>query len=268
MREHAPVIEYPHGMPSWVDLSSHDMDASAAFYGELLGWRATAPEEPVEQTGGYRMFLLDGVEAAGLGPAREGAPAHWTTYVTVDDAAAIRVKVEAAGGTTLLEPLAIVDAGTMAAFADAAGGAAFAVWQPGRHRGAQVVNAPGALTMNELDTRDPDDAARFYGEVFGWDFTPIEQGGAMVYGSFRLGGRLIAGLLPMGDRFPPHVPASWLPYFGVADLDESIALVRRLGGSVLAGPQAVPAGRFAAVADAQGAAFALSQGSYDPPPGG
>jgi predicted enzyme related to lactoylglutathione lyase len=187
--------------------------------------------------------------------------------VSVDDAAEVQGRIEAAGGSTVLPPMQVMDAGTMALFTDAAGGAFFGLWQPGRHRGAQRVNAVGALAMNELDTRDFDAAARFYGEVFGWQVEPIEQGGQLVYGSVELDGRLVAGLLPMGDQFPPQVPAHWRPYFGVEDLDAAIAKVIELGGRALTEPMAVPSGRFAAVADAHGASFSLSQGTYDPPPG-
>ena len=260
------MIQYAPGTPSWVDLSSPDLDASAAFYGELLGWECVASEGPPEETGGYRMFRLGGKEVAGLGPAQEGQPPAWTTYVTVDDAAAAKERVEAAGGTTVMDPLQVMDAGTMAIFSDGADGAFFAVWQPAAHRGAQVVNAPGALTMNELDTRDFDGAARFYGAVFGWEVARIEQDGVLRYGSFRLGGRLVAGMLPMGDQFPPSVPAFWVPYFGVEDLEASTSTVERLGGAVMAGPIQVPQGRFVTVRDPQGAVLALTQASYDPPP--
>ena len=37
---------------------------------------------------------------------------------------------------------------------------------------------------------------------------------------------------------------------------------------MLTEPQTVPGGRFVALIDAQGAAFSLLEGSYDPPPGG
>lgn len=262
------MTEYPPGTPSWVDLSSPDLDASARFYGELFGWEAAESEGPPEETGGYRMFRLDGKEVAGLGPAQQGQPPAWTTYVSVDDAAAAKEQVEAAGGSTVMEPLEVMDAGTMAIFTDAAGGAYFAVWQPDRHRGAQVVNAVGALTMNELDTRDFEGAGRFYGEVFGWEVERIEQDGQLMYGSFKLDGRLVAGLLPMGDNFPPQVPAHWRPYFGVADLDASAAKTEELGGRVVVPPMAVPEGRFVALMDPHGAAFSIFEGSYDPPPGG
>src|SRR4051812_9451453 len=106
----ATVIDYPAGTPSWVDLSSPDLDASASFYGELLGWEAPASEGPVEGTGGYRMFTNDGVEAAGLGPAQPGQPPVWTTYIAVDDTAAAKSRVESAGGTTVMDALQVLDA--------------------------------------------------------------------------------------------------------------------------------------------------------------
>ena len=260
------VIEYPEGTPSWVDLSSSDLDASARFYGELLGWEAVESDGASEEAGGYRMFTLGGVEVAGLGPAQPGQPSAWNTYVAVEDVEAAREKVEAAGGSTVMGPLQVMDAGTMAIFTDAAGGAFFAVWQPGRHRGAQLVNAPGALTLNELGTRDLDGAARFYGKVFGWDFEPLEIDGTVQYGFFRLGGRTVASLLPMGDQFPAEVPPHWVPYFGVGDLDAGVAKAQELGAHLLMGPSPVPQGRFAAVRDPQGAVFSMWEGSYDPPP--
>src|SRR3954470_18852644 len=95
------VIEYPPGTPSWVDLSSPDLDASARFYGELLGWEAGASEGPPEERGGYRIFTKGGGEGAGLRPPPPGQPPAWTTYVAVDDIPAVKERVEAAGGKTI-----------------------------------------------------------------------------------------------------------------------------------------------------------------------
>jgi predicted enzyme related to lactoylglutathione lyase len=261
------VIEYPHGLPSWVDLSSPDLDASARFYGELFGWEPGESVGTHEETGGYRMLRLNGVDVAGLGPVQEGHPPIWTTYVAVDDASAVKEKVEAAGGSTLIGPFDVLEAGTAAVFADAAGGAVFAVWQARKHRGAQLVNAPGALSMNELDTRELDAAGRFYEAVFGWELEPIEVDGTIQYGLFRLGGRTAASALPMGDQFPAEVPPHWVPYFGIEDLDAGMAKARAGGGQLLIGPAPVPQGRFAAIRDPHGAVFCMWEGSYDPPPG-
>ena len=75
--------EYTPGTPSWVELSSPDADASAAFYDALFGWAATEPG-PAEETGGYRMFQQGEQAVAGLmGHMQEGQPTVWATYISV-----------------------------------------------------------------------------------------------------------------------------------------------------------------------------------------
>src|SRR5690606_5400494 len=76
-------------------------------------------------------------------------------------------KVTQAGGKVLQEPFDIPEAGRMAVLADPEG-AVFSVWQAREHRGARIVNEHGSLNFNGLNTRDPDAAKRFYGQVFGW----------------------------------------------------------------------------------------------------
>src|SRR4051794_38245060 len=239
------AIEYPPGTPSWVDLSTPDVDAAVGFYCALFGWDATEPG-PVEETGGYRMFTLNGASVAGVAPImQEGQPTVWSTYIATDDADDLARRVEAAGGGVIAAPFDVMDAGRLAIFTDAAGGAVFGAWQPGVHRGAQVVNQVGALSWNELDTRDPEAAQRFYGEVFGWAATPLGPEGEAAYYSFALGGRTIGGMLPMGDLFPPEVPANWVTYFGSEDLESTTTQVKRLGGNLLMPRREVPAGAFA-----------------------
>ena len=126
--------------------------------------------ENAEQTGGYRLAMKDGRPAAGMMPQmQEGQPTAWTTYVSVEDAEATAAAVKEAGGTVIVEPMEVMDLGTMAVFADPAG-AVFGVWQPGTFPGAGLVNEPGAIAWNELNTRDLAGAKEFYGAVFGWDF--------------------------------------------------------------------------------------------------
>ena len=64
----------------------------------------------------------------------------------------------------------------MAVFADPTG-AVFGIWQPGTFLGAELVNEPGALAWNELNTRDLAGAKEFYGAVFGWAFEDSDDGG-------------------------------------------------------------------------------------------
>ncbi len=56
---------YDPGTPSWVDLSTPDVEASAKFYGELFGWEAVEAGPP-EETGGYRIIMREGKAVGGM----------------------------------------------------------------------------------------------------------------------------------------------------------------------------------------------------------
>lgn len=249
----AEFTEYAPGTPAWIDLSSPDVEASKAFYGSLFGWDV---EDMGPDAGGYCMFKLRGRYVAGLGPLQsEGHPPAWGTYVSVADADDTIAKVKQAGGTVVLEPTDVFDAGRMAIFADPTG-AFLSVWQPKNHIGAQIANEPGSFGWNELNTRDPNAAKAFYRAVFGWE--PVDHAmGPTTYTEWKSGGRSVAGMLDMNPNVPAEVPPHWLVYFGVEDADAAVAAVQSKGGSLFVGPIDIPQGRFAVVSDPQGAVFAV-----------
>lgn len=248
---------YEAGTPSWVEYSSPDLDASIAFYAGLFGWEVPEPEN-AEQTGGYRLAMKNGRPAAGMMPQmQEGQPTAWTTYVSVDDASATAAAVTDAGGTVLVEPMDVLELGRMAVFADPTG-AAFGVWQPGAFAGAGLVNEPGAIAWNELNTRDLSAAKEFYGAVFGWAFDDQEMDGGETYSMIVLGERPVGGVLDLVAREVPEVvPAHWQVYFGVEDTDATIEAARAAGGGVMLEPVDIPFGRFAILTDPHGASFAV-----------
>ena len=248
------VTSYAPGTPSWVDLGTSDAVAGAAFYSALFGWEIN--EGPPE-AGGYRMCMLNGHPVAGMGPQMNAdMPPYWTTYVSVVDADAATTAVTDAGGQVLLPPMDVLDVGRMAIFMDPTG-AAISAWQPRAHIGAGLVNEPGTLCWNELATRDTDAAEAFYAAVFGWGANKSDMG-AFMYTEYTVDGRGIAGMMPMGEEFPPEVPPHWLVYFAVADCDASAALVTELGGQIHVPPSDIPmVGRFALCQDPQGAMFSL-----------
>jgi len=252
--------EYAPGTPSWVELSSSDADASAAFYGELMGWSATSPG-PVEETGGYRMFQRGDKNVAGLmGHMQEGQPTAWATYISVADADETASRVKAAGGGVIVEPMDVMDIGRMAFFTDPTG-AAFGVWQPKSFRGADLVNEPGSLCWNEVLTRDADSDRAFYPQVFGWGAgRPQFEGAPESYTVWEVDGRAVGGMMQMSDEyFPPEVPPHWSVCFAVADCDGTVAKTRELGATITFEPMDMPIGRFAGIIDPQGASFTVMQ---------
>ena len=75
----------------------------------------------------------------------------------------------------MTDPFDVMDAGRMAVVTDPEG-AAFCVWQAKQHRGARIVNEPGSLNFNSLNTRDAEGAKSFYGAVFGWETLAVGGG--------------------------------------------------------------------------------------------
>ena len=245
--------QYPPGTPSWIDIGT-DVEGAKQFYGSLFGWD-TQDAGPPEETGGYGFFLKDGKMVAGYGPQQNPGPPFWTTYVSVTDAEETAKKVEQAGGTVVMAPMEVMGAGTMAVFQDPQG-AFISAWQPAQHQGAQLVNEPGSLCWNELNTRDVEGSKAFYIAAFGWD-AETHEGGPMPYTEFKIEGQSIAGCMPMPPMIPAQVPPHWLVYFAVDDADATVARVSELGGAVRMGPMDTPPGRIAVVADPQGATFAV-----------
>jgi uncharacterized protein len=247
---------YAPGTPCWVDLATPDVDAGARFYGELLGWEV--PELPNSaEMGGYRRAKKGGRDVAGMMPLmQEGQPPAWSTYVAVEDADATARAVTDAGGSVLAEPMDVMDLGRMAVFADPAG-AVFGIWQPGTFGGAELVNEPGTLSWNELNTGDAEAAKRFYGSIFGWEFEDRETENADGYTICMLDGNRVAGMLAMADRVPSEVSPHWNTYFTVEDTEAAIEQVEAGGGAKVMGPMDVEVGRIAVVHDPWGAVFSV-----------
>ncbi len=148
------------GTPSWVDLSTTDPDAARDFYGPLLGWEYVI--DPSEETGHYATATARGKNVAGVnGMSITEQPPAWTTYFATDDAQKLSELVTENGGAIAMGPMQVGPAGTMLIWQDPSGAFAGA-WQAGDMKGAQLVQEPGAIAWNELNTRDLAAALAFY----------------------------------------------------------------------------------------------------------
>lgn len=106
---------------------------------------------------------------------------------------------------------------------------------------------------------DPDEAAGFYGGLFGWEFEDAMPAGSPGrYLIARLRGGDVAAVSSQPEGAPPQ--AIWNTYIWVDDADEAAAKARDAGGSVLSEPfEVMNAGRMAVIADPEGAAFSVWQ---------
>ena len=269
---------YIPGVPCWVDTNQPDPGAAAAFYSGLFGWEV----EDVMPAGSevrYYIGRIRGGDVAGIGPIPEGAPstALWNTYIAVTSADDTAAKVKAAGGKVLMEPADVMEAGRAAVFSDPEG-AVFCVWQANQHQGARIVNEPGSVNFNGLNTRNPDAAKTFYGAVFGWRTLALdgaemwtlpgygdhlelndpglrERTAAMGVPGFE---DVVASLNPLAAD-QPDVPAHWSVTFATDDADATARKAAELGGTVLAPPFDAPWVRITVIADPQGATFIANQ---------
>ncbi|HET6864696.1 MAG TPA: VOC family protein [Solirubrobacteraceae bacterium] len=252
---------FEHGVPCWVDTWQEDPDMAASFYAGVFGWDVEKGG-PAGTDMRYYMCRLHGSDVAAIGsPPPTGWPPAWITYVWVDDADAVAASAVKAGGCLLADPFGSLDGGRMAILADPAG-AAFGVWTPGAHRGAQRVNEPSAYAMSFLRTPDPEGATAFYGAVLGWT---TEAFGAMLL--WRLPG-YVGGIpeqpvsrevVAVMARADDGEAAHWRADFWIADADAAAARAAQLGGSVLAGPEDAGPFREAVLADPAGATFSVSE---------
>jgi predicted enzyme related to lactoylglutathione lyase len=270
---------YIPGVPCSVDTSQPDPEAALPFYGGLFGWEFE-DLMPAEAGGHYFMGRLRGGDVAAVGSIPEGAPAiaTWNTYVWVESADDTAARARKAGGSVLMEPFDVMDAGRMAVLSDPEG-AVFSVWQANQHKGAQIVNEHGSLNFNSLATRDPEGAKAFYREAFSWETLDLPAGVMWTlpgYGDHleertpglreqmaQMGGPegfidVVAAMEPIASD-DPDTPANWIVTFAVDDDEATAAKAAELGVEVVAGPVDAPWTRRAVIKDPQGATFVASQ---------
>lgn len=254
--------QYKPGTFSWTDLTTPDQDGAKAFYTALFGW--AADDRPVGDDGAvYSMMIVDGKAVAAISPQppqQAGAPPIWNSYVTVESADQAVERATELGGNVHAPAFDVMEAGRMGVVQDPQG-AYFLVWEAKGNIGAGLVNAPGALSWNELGSPDLDGSAKFYGELLGWSTTPMEGGDLPYLVIMNSDEHSNGGIRP---PIPPGTPPFWLVYFATDDIDAALAKVSELGGTVFGGVTDIGIAKIGVAQDPQGAVFALYDGRLDP----
>ena len=111
-----------HGVFSWCELMTTDVDAAKKFYTQLLGW--TTADLSVMEGMKYTVIKAGDLEIGGMMPVppqNAGMPPHWGTYITVDDVDATARRAEQLGAKTLVPPTDIPNVGRFYVFQDPQG---------------------------------------------------------------------------------------------------------------------------------------------------
>ena len=114
------------------------------------------------------------------------------------------------------------------------------------------------FTHAEVFGENPAALAGFYREVLGWTVTQAEgvDYWRIAAPSSAPGAALAGGI----TRRPDFMPAGWLPYARLEDMEACIRAATRLGGNVVREPAAVPhTGWYAVLADPEGNLFGVFQ---------
>lgn len=121
----------------------------------------------------------------------------------------------------------------------------------------------GRFVWHELMTPDPAGAAAFYPKVLPWRTAPSSLPG---YTIFMAGQTQIGGLMASPSDSSAATP-HWLIYIGTPNVDSTCTQAQGLGARLVKAPADIPnVGRFAVLADPQGATFAVFTPGAGPAP--
>jgi uncharacterized protein len=117
--------------------------------------------------------------------------------------------------------------------------------------------SPGRIGWVDLTVPDAPRVRDFYAAVAGWTPHPVDMGEYQDFAMLAADGSAQGGIChARGSN--EGLPAQWLVYITVLDLDARLAQVEALGGRILRPAKgAGPAGRYAVIEDPAGAVCAL-----------
>jgi predicted enzyme related to lactoylglutathione lyase len=126
-------------------------------------------------------------------------------------------------------------------------------------------NPHGSFIWYELLTKDPKAAKAFYDDVVGWNVDAEPAPGGMDYRMIVAHDGNVGGVMGLNaDMLAGGAKPVWLGYFGVDDVDASVASIVAAGGQVHLPAFDIPGvGRLAMVTDPQGIPFYVMRGASE-----
>ncbi|MCI5046717.1 MAG: VOC family protein [Aquisalinus sp.] len=123
----------------------------------------------------------------------------------------------------------------------------------------------GHILWTDLTVPDAEPVRAFYEEVIGWSSHPVQMEDRTDYSMIAPGeppeksgdhAKVVAGICNKVGELADY-PSQWLPYFGVANLADSLAACARLGGKQLTKITTMGDSSFCVIKDPAGAVCGL-----------
>ena len=118
----------------------------------------------------------------------------------------------------------------------------------------------GNIEWQDLTIVDAKQVGSFYSQVVGWQIEPVSMGDYDDYNVNNASGDTVAGVCH-ARGYNQTMPAQWLLYVRVADVEVSAAKTVELGGKVIVPCKAMGKDQMCVIEDPAGAVIALVSAS-------
>ena len=247
-----PGVERHPGKWVWFELVTPDARRAQAFYREVLGWKVQ--RFPIGG-GTYEMVYAGDTMIGGYTePRSPGEPARWLSCVSVEDLDRTLADAVALGARVLESAVEVPGLGRRVAIVDPLG-VELVLFRNGMGDPPDAPAVPeGRWLWNELHVPDVAAGLEFYQRVLGYQGRAFGAGQGEPYTILSRDGVDRGGVTTAGCR---EMPAHWLPYVHVEDVDGATARARRAGGQVRMLDSIPGVGRIGIITEPGGAALAL-----------
>ncbi|MDO6428436.1 VOC family protein [Thalassotalea sp. 1_MG-2023] len=119
----------------------------------------------------------------------------------------------------------------------------------------------GEMAWLDLSVQNATEVKDFYQNVIGWQTNEVSMGDYQDYAMLTPGsGDAVAGIChAKGCNI--DLPAAWLPYFLVADIEQAVTATKEKGGELITDIKSMGQDKYAVIKDPAGAVCAIYQKS-------
>jgi predicted enzyme related to lactoylglutathione lyase len=115
----------------------------------------------------------------------------------------------------------------------------------------------GSIVWRDLTVPDADAIRDFYRDVVGWQAQPVDMGEYSDFTMLAPGDDQPAAGICFARGANADLPAQWLLYVMVEDVEASARTCVERGGAIVTGPRSLGEGMFCVIRDPAGAVCAL-----------